>query len=167
MSNKKKYIEEEALIVKHSGEIPEVVLHGSVFFLTTDPDGPRIHLETTDLRYLKKIVVERYCEIIRRDLDPANRDKTIYRGLARSYANWNRLNNFCDKENFETGPIQSEIAAQLMDFMINEINEVQAGTRTSCINLSVEFLRNFFMALGVSIQNLPTGWERLCVSDKP
>ncbi len=167
MDNKKRYLEEEALIVRHSGEIPEVALHGSLYFLTTDPDGPRIQLGTTDLHYLKKMVVERYCEIIRRDLDPANRDKTIYRGLARSYANWNRLINFCDTENFSTKSIQCEIAAQLMDFMFNEVNEVHAGTRTSCINLSVEFLRNFFMALGVSIQNLPTGWERLCVSDKP
>jgi hypothetical protein len=30
---------DELLIVRHSGEIPEVALHGSIFFLTREPNG--------------------------------------------------------------------------------------------------------------------------------
>ena len=33
-------LDDELLIIRHSGEIPEVALQGSIFFLTSDPQGP-------------------------------------------------------------------------------------------------------------------------------
>ena len=36
--HKKACIEEEAFIVLHSGEIPEVAYHGSLYYLTEDPE---------------------------------------------------------------------------------------------------------------------------------
>lgn len=165
MDTKKQYIEEEALIVRHSGEIPEVALHGSVYFLTTDPDGPAIHLDQNDLLHLKKIVVERYCEIIRRDLDPENRDKTIYRGLARSYANWSRLTQFCNRENFQIEEIRMEMAFLLRSFLHNEAKEVFSKERKTCINLSMASLDNYRKELGLAAKNLPENVILLCPSD--
>ncbi|MCK4838975.1 MAG: hypothetical protein KAS94_09220, partial [Desulfobulbaceae bacterium] len=79
---------DELLLVRHSGEIPEVALHGSIFFLTRDPNGPTIEITPAELLLLKKMVVSRYQEIIHRDLDPNNRDKGLYRGLGRCIINW-------------------------------------------------------------------------------
>ena len=35
-SDKKTYIEEEVFVVQHSGEIPEVTLHESLYYLSED-----------------------------------------------------------------------------------------------------------------------------------
>ncbi len=60
---------DELLIVRHSGEIPEVALHSSIYYLTQDPDGPTISIDAEDLDQLKGAALERYQEIIFRDLD--------------------------------------------------------------------------------------------------
>ena len=99
------HLADELLIVRHSGEIPEVALHGSIFFLTRDPDGPTIDITPAELLLLKKMVVARYREIITRDLDANNRDKGLYRGLARCICNWQRLKRFCQREDFATDSV--------------------------------------------------------------
>jgi hypothetical protein len=162
MDTKKQYVEEEALIVRYSGEIPEVAFHGSVYFLTTDPEGPEIQLDPNDLLHLKKIVVDRYCEIIRRDLNPDNLDKSIYRGLARSYANWMRLTKFCSRENLRIKEIRTEMASLLKQFLHNEAKEVAAAKRETCINLSVTLLGKFSSELGLSLKELPENITSLC-----
>jgi len=52
--DKKTYIEEEAFIVQHSGEIPEIAFQGSLYFLTEDPDGPVLKLDASDILPLKQ-----------------------------------------------------------------------------------------------------------------
>ena len=42
-------LEEELLLVRHSGEIPEVALHASVHYLTEDPEGPGLVLADIQL----------------------------------------------------------------------------------------------------------------------
>lgn len=163
MNNKKHYIEEEAFIVKHSGEIPEVAYHGSLHYLTSDEEGPRLKLDERDILPLKNMVVERYCEIIQRDLAPENRDKSIYRGLARSYANWERLTRFCNKEGFDTEDIRLELSQLLAGFLHNEAKEVHAGHRTSCINVTCAELQRFIDMLGVIEENLPADLADLCL----
>lgn len=148
--------------MRHSGEIPEVAFHSSVYFLTIDPEGPEIDLDQNDLLHLKKIVVERYCEIIRRDLNPDNRDKSIYRGLARSYANWVRLAKFSKNENFQIEDIRTEMASLLKNFLQNEAEEVAAAKRETCINLSATLLDKFIRALGLSLKELPENVTALC-----
>ena len=165
MGNKKDYIEEEALIVRHSGEIPEVAYHSSLYYLTKDVEGPQLELNEKDLLQLKKIVVERYCEIIRRDLNPDNRDKTIYRGLSRSYANWLRLTKFCMRDNFQIEEIRTEMAMLLKKFLHNEAKEVFSRERKTSINLSMDLLDNFRNELGLSPKDLPENVSVLCISD--
>jgi hypothetical protein len=79
-SDKKTYIEEEVFVVQHSGEIPEVTLHESLYYLSEDDEGPGLQVKPDDVFPLKLAVVKRYRTIILRDLAPGNRDKRIYRG---------------------------------------------------------------------------------------
>ncbi len=162
--DKKTYIEEEAFVVLHSGEIPEVTLHESLYHLTEDSDGPVLMLDGKDILPLKQAVVSRYREIILRDLDPANRDKSIYRGLARCAANWQRLEKFCRRENLALQAIRDEVAIALGQFFDNEIRDVQSGSRVSCINCSHQEIENLAYSLGSSLDNLPKGWQELCLS---
>ena len=54
--DKKAYIAEEAFMVLHSGEIPEIALHSSLYYLTEDPDGPGLELNADEILPLKQAV---------------------------------------------------------------------------------------------------------------
>ena len=155
-------LEDELLIVRYSGEIPEVALHGSIYYLTKDPDGPRITLDARDLGQLKSAVVERYCEIIFRDLEPDNRDKGLFRGLARCVANWGRLSKFCQQEGRDVERIRSQVADALRRFLDRELRDVQSSSRTSCVNCSADELRQLAAYLYLSDDDLPDDWQCLC-----
>ncbi len=156
-------LEEEALIIRHSGEIPEVALHSSLYYLTADPDGPRLqHLALDDIRPLKEEVLRRYEKILLRDLDPGNRDKRIYRGLARSCVNWKRLKKFAEKEGLDLLHIRERAATALVGFLEQEVEDVRSGKRCSCINCGFDELLNLATDLGVRMEDLPKGTEKLC-----
>ena len=152
------HLADELLIVRHSGEIPEVALHGSIFFLTDDPDGPGIDLSPEELLLLKKMVVARYREIIARDLEPANRNKSLYRGLLRCICNWQRLKSFCQRQGFATGYLQKEVASALILFLENETFDAINNKRISSINCSALELTEFIEELGINSDDLPEGW---------
>ena len=164
--DKKKYIEEEAFMIVHSGEIPEVTLQSSLHYLTEDPEGPGLELNGDDIIPLKQAVVERYRAIILRDLDPGNRDKRIYRGLARCRVNWQRLRKFCAGENIDFAGIQAEAAEALQYFLQQEVLDVKGGKRFSCINCSREDIYSLSESLGLSSADLPQGWQELCTGEE-
>ena len=163
--DKKVRIEEETFIVRHAGEIPEVAYHGSLYYLTEDPAGPGIQLEQEETILLRQAVIERYREIILRDLEPENRDKRIYRGLARCLANWQRLLKFCGREKMDFQGIQGEAAIALQEFLNNEIDDVLNGNRSSCINCSAKEIETLVNSLGISVVDLPEGWQELCPAE--
>jgi hypothetical protein len=162
---KESYIAEEVFVVQHSGEIPEVTFHESLYHLTVDADGPALELEDEDILPLKKAVVERYKVIILRDLDPGNRDKRIYRGLARCVANWQRFYNFCSREKIDFQVIQNEAADALQEFLNNELDDVLSGSRSSCVNCCQAEIEELATSLGISVGYLPEGWQELCLVD--
>jgi len=153
---------DEFLLVRHSGEIPEVALHGSLYYLTEDPAGPGIALAAGDLALLKDAVQARYREIILRDLEPENRDKGLYRGLARCLANWQRLRRFCRREDRDVGEIRQEVAKALQHFIARELEDVLNGSRISCINCSADELRQLADDLYLADDDLPDNWQCLC-----
>ena len=161
-SDKETYIAEEDFVVQHSGEIPEVTFHESLYYLTEDAEGPGLLLNCDDLLPLKQAVVKRYRTIILRDLDPQNRDKRIYRGLARCVANWQRMHKFCYREKMDYEVIQNEAAYALKQFLENEVDDVQNGNRRSCINCSHKDINDLACSLGISESDLPEGWQELC-----
>ena len=159
-------LDDELLIIRHSGEIPEVALQGSIFFLTSDPQGPKLTLNPEELRQMKEKVVERYLEMIGRDLEPENRDKSIYRGLARCIVNWQRMARFCTRENFDLKTLRAATSNSLILFMKNEKKDVDDG-KTSSINCCRTTLSGFADELGIVPQELPTGWQELCREPTP
>lgn len=117
-------LEDEQLIIKTAGEIPEVALHGSLYYLSCDPEGPGLSLSPAEIEGLHGMVVERYREIILRDLTLENRRLRIYRGLARAAVNWQRLAKFGASRSLSVESIKREISAALIRFLEQEIDEV-------------------------------------------
>ncbi len=92
---RRKIIEEEEFMVRHSGEIPEIAYHNSLYHLSEDQEGPRLgRLTPAEMAGLQTQAMARYREIILRDLRPENRDLSIYRGVRRAIWNWQRLHKF-------------------------------------------------------------------------
>jgi hypothetical protein len=161
--DKNSLLEEEVLIVRFSGEIPEVAYHGSIYYLTEDEEGPGIELDDEDHALLQQAVVDRYHEIILRDLTPDNRDLGLYRGIARSSVNWQRLCKFCRKTGlpFEDR-LRQKVADAFLAFMKKEFDDVSSGSRKACINCSASSLQEFAASLKVDCESMPAGWQELC-----
>lgn len=161
--DKEYLLQEEVMIIRHSGEIPEVAYHGSIYYLMDDPEGPRLdELTIEDLIPLKEAVVHRYRVIILRDLTAENRDKRIYRGLARSAVNWERLSQFLGKEGLTAPGLKTEIARAFRSFLEREWEDVASGRRASCINCSYEVVVAMASAIGVAADEIPAGLWGVC-----
>lgn len=158
-------LEEEILLIRHSGEIPEVALHASLCYLTEEADGPGLVLDGEERVALHEAVRERYLEIILRDLDPGNRDLRLFRGMARASANWRRLTVFCRRAGLEETELRPRVIRGLCTFLAQETVEVGVGRRVSSINCCVEDLAGFARALGLDPATLPSGWQALCVAE--
>jgi len=161
-SDRKALLEEELIIVRNSGEIPEIALHASLYFLTEDEEGPRLALREDELQALYKAALARAREIVLRDLDPCNRDLRIYRGVARSLVNWQRLQKFCGRVNMQCPGFREQVAQALLAFLDNEQREVQAGMRLSSVNCSVRDLEAYCRGLSLEMSLLPANWVSLC-----
>jgi hypothetical protein len=161
MTETESLLAEEILIVRHSGEIPEIAFHGSLYYLCEDPAGPQLTLSQEELDTLRQQVVARYREIMLRDLDPKNRDARIYRGLRRCIFNWERLGKFCTRQAMTVEDVRQEIAEALRGFLRQETEEVRAGLRRSCLNCTREELDAFAREIGVLPEELPEGIELL------
>ena len=153
-ASKKDILSEEVLLIIHSGEIPEIAYHGSIYYLTEDPEGPHLALEPKDLVALEKAVVQRYRTIILRDITPENRDKTIYRGLKRCAVNWKRLVAFSTKKAIDISSIRREVAGALKAFLARESMDVSSGKRESCINCPDSTLMELASDLGLPGEEL-------------
>jgi len=161
MSETENLLAEELLIVRHSGEIPEIAFHGSLYYLCEDPAGPQLTLSQEELNLLRQQAVARYREILLRDLSPENRDARIYRGLKRCIFNWERLGKFCVRQEMTVEDVRREIAEALRCFLRQEADEVRAGLRQSCLNCTREELDAFAREIGVLPEQMPEGLEML------
>lgn len=166
MSEKEMFLCDEVLILRDSGEIPEIAFHSTLYYLREDPEGPGLDLDEHDLARLKKPVVERYRWIIKRDIDPDNRGKAIWRGVARSMVNWQRLKDFGQRQGVYEAveKLRPEIAAALIEYLAQELRDVQNNGESS-INCSLAELASYAAELGLADDDLPTGWQTLCPAD--
>lgn len=155
-------LEEEIIILRHSGEIPEIAMHSSLYYLEEDEDGPQLSLREEELHVLYDAALERAREIVLRDLNPDNRDLTIYRGPARSIVNWRRLQNFCRRINRECQGFNEEVFQALVSFIMREVQDVKASARVSSVNCSARELCSFVEELCADINSLPANWRNLC-----
>jgi len=143
-------LEDEWYIVRYSGEIPEIAYNSAIYFLTRAKDGPRRKLSGEQVTFLQKAAMDRYREIVLRDLYHENHGKSIYRGIKRSIENYQRMCRFCSRQGLRGDDIRLETARQLLLFLRREIEEVvRKGSRASIINCSREELYQFFSDLDV------------------
>ncbi|NQS71120.1 MAG: hypothetical protein HQQ73_03000 [Desulfobulbaceae bacterium] len=155
-------LEEEVLLVRHSGEIPEVALHASLYYLQEDEEGPQLLLSAEEEQLLEQAAAERYEEIIRRDLDLANRDLRLFRGIRRAEENWRRYVRFCEKSRIDADPLRQEVGQALCAYLKQEHDEVARGQRSPSVNCPQETVRALAAALQLRPEALPAGWECLC-----
>ncbi|PIE57426.1 MAG: hypothetical protein CSA33_08630 [Desulfobulbus propionicus] len=153
---------EEALIVRHSGELPEVILHASLAYLCEDREGPRLQLAPEERAVLEQAARERYLEIVCRDLEPDNRDLSMFRGMQRAYVNWQRLLRFCERVGDDPAPFIGTVADCVLRYLCQELEDVSAGRRTTSLNCSPKEVLDFIRLLGLVPADLPEGWEQLC-----
>ena len=156
-------LEEEVLILRDSGEIPEIAFHSSLHYLMTDEEGPQMVLTAEELQLLQDVALSRYREIVLRDLNPANRDLGMYRGIRRTLYNWQRMQDFCKRIGRGDGSSFKEtVGRALVDFLKQELVDVRRGSRTSSVNCSVDKIVAFAGMLDLAPDCLPVGWQELC-----
>ena len=156
-------LENEWYTVRHSGEIPEIALCSSLYYLVEDRSGPCRELTAAQKLRLVDAAELRYREIVLRDLQHANRGKRTYRGIKRSIANWYRYENFCSRQNIDATSFRHEVAAALLAFLAEEAVEVERGRRGASLNCSFVELRTFALRLGLACSMLPEKIAQICL----
>ena len=163
MRSVEEMLEDEWYMVRHSGEIPEIALNASFYYLTRDKRGPQLTLTDEQELTLRHAAQERFQEIVLRDLIPENRDKTIYRGLARAIANWQRYVDFCSRQGLVADTFRQEVANQFQVFLHAEWEEKDSCACESGINCSKEELNVFAETLGVADQEFKGRLQMYCL----
>lgn len=143
-------LENEWYIVRNSGETPEIALHSALYYLTLSHDGPQLALTEEQVAWLRQAAVDRFYEIIVRDLQHANHGTPSYRGITRSIINYRRFCTFCQRQQLSRSLLRQPTAAALLNFLEIEAVEVKRQRRPSIIDCSGEALRTFATDLGVA-----------------
>jgi hypothetical protein len=143
-------LEDEWYAIRYSGEIPEVAFHSALFHLTEDQDGPRLSLSPAQVARLVDAVRLRYLDIIQRDLLPANRQTSAYRGVKRAMINWKRFALFCGSYDLDISEDKEQVARGLLHFLAREIEDMRRPGHCCSINCSFEELCDFSAQLGLS-----------------
>lgn len=143
-------LENEWYIVRHSGETPEIALHSALYFLTRSQDGPRLDLSETEVAWLRQAAVDRFYEIIVRDLQHANYGTSICRGINRSIINHRRFCTFCDRQKLDRSAVERRAAAVFLQFLETEIAEVKGEKRRPRLECPYATLKNFAVDLGIA-----------------
>lgn len=142
-------LENEWYIVRHSGETPEIAYHSALYFLTRSKQGPGLTLTTEQIGDLQNAAMDRYREIVLRDLDHTNVDTSIYRGVARSICNYRRFCTFCKRQHLDPSEVHHLAADALKRFLSLECKRYRPGTVSQSLNCTFEELRGFAKQLEV------------------
>ncbi len=156
---------DEWLIVRHSGEIPEITFHSSLHYLCKEGEGPQLFLNEEEVGQLQDAAVQRYQEIILRDIDVRIFHKTIYRGARRTLYNWERCRDFALRQSIDCTHVQKTAAQALMVFL--EQGVVAAGKTLPqvFINCSTKQIHELAAELGLDPEQLPVDINRFCLSE--
>lgn len=157
---RKQLLEEELLLIHHSGELPEVALHSSLHALCESADGPGLQLAEQELRLLHEATLQQYQRILLRDLQADNRKRPIFRGLQRAICNWHRLVCFSAKMNPPVPPDPLPVAHALLGYLRVELEDLQAGCPGGTVNCTAQEFFTFAQELGCAEQ-LPLAWEEV------
>ncbi len=157
-------LEDEWYLVRHSGETPEIALHSAIYYVTRAKDGPRATLSNEQIDMLRQAAVERFSEIVLRDLQHANSCTKAYRGIRRSIINFRRFCTFCERQSVDPDEVRRQAANALQAFLATELAEVNCGKQPSLINCSHRELQLFAEELNVDLLDGFAGIEAFCQS---
>ncbi len=157
-------IDNEWYIVRYSGEIPEIAYNSAVYFLTRATDGPQITLSDMHLNRLKQAAVDRYEEIILRDLLHENVGKSIYRGIVRSISNFDRFTRFCKRQGLSPETIQIAAGQVLSEFLDIEFQRLDRNNYNNVLNCSFSELTRFSLTLGIPFLSKYSRFESHCLA---
>ncbi len=156
-------VENEWYAVRYSGEIPEVAYHGALFHLTEEHNGPQIELSKDQQDRLLEAVALRYLDITLRDLLPENKDSGGYRGLKRSFINWQRFLIFCERYSIDGEVYRKMIAAALADLLQHENRLLERGDSAGEFNCSLDELLSFMELVALNPADLPASLKNCCL----
>jgi hypothetical protein len=156
---------DEWLMVRHSGEIPEITFHSSLYYLTKESDGPGLSLTEEELASLKDAALLRYQEIILRDISVENFHKTIYRGVRRTLYNWHRYKAFTLRQSIACGHFRETAAQTFVQFLEQGVSAAGKSLPEHFINCSAEQLIALGEELGVTVEQFPPAITQYCLSD--
>lgn len=145
-------LENEWFIVRHSGETPEIAYNSALYFLTRSKEGPGLDLKDEEVSWLKNGAVDRFREIVLRDLEHGNADKPMYRGIKRSIVNFQRFKKFCSRQNIVNNAIKQEAAQALIVFIARELHELENTDRSTILNCTIEELLGFADELAAGLE---------------
>lgn len=160
---RKELLADEWLIVRDSGEIPEITFHATLHYLTEENDGPGLSLNDEELDELKDAAVQRYHEIILRDMNIENFHKSHYRGLRRSLYNWHRCVAFMERQSIKADDFKRRAAKSLLLFIEQGIALAGKELPENFINCSVLELTELADEFGVSAEKIPSAIEQFCL----
>ncbi len=153
---------DEWLIVRNSGEIPEIAFFSSLYYLTEDDDGPHMSLSDEEIHVLQEAAAERCREIVLRDMLLENFHKTIYRGIKRSIYNWQRYQTFCRRQSISLHDFRPAAAQTFLLFLKQGVTAAGNSVPEVFINCSLEELIRFGEELEVEKEQLPENMGLFC-----
>lgn len=156
---------DEWLVVRHSGEIPEITFHGSLHYLTEDSDGPGITLREEELSSLQEAALERYHEIILRDISIDNFHKTIYRGVRRTLYNLHRCQAFSTRQSLDCSGFRETVARAFLVFVEQGMRSAGKSLPEKFINCTPQELEELTRELGIAVEELPADISQFCLPD--
>lgn len=146
-------------MVRHSGEIPEIAYNSAIYHLTIVEDGPLMFLDEDQVDRLQKAALERYREIVIRDIIHENVKKTTYRGVKRTIQNYQRLCDFCSRQQLDFLEIRVE-AARLLPLFLE--TAMSGGDESFSINCTFSELQKFADELQVQLPYHPIKIKYFC-----
>jgi len=94
--SRQELLEEEWLLVRHSGELPEIAFQSAMYCLVEDPEGPRLRLHPEEIHALREAAIDRYQEILLRDLVMKNGNSPSTEGSNGPFSTGSALLLFAD-----------------------------------------------------------------------
>ena len=156
---------DEWLIVRNSGEIPEITYYSSLYYLQEDGDGPGLELTDDECHSLKEAALERYYEIIIRDISAENYHKSIYRGVRRTIYNWQRCRVFAERQLVTCEDFRETAARALLLFLQHGAGAAGKSLPENFINCTVAQLRGLVEELKIDPEQLPHNIAQFCLQD--
>jgi hypothetical protein len=160
---RRELLEDEWLIVRNSGEIPEITLHSVLYYLQEDDDGPGLELTEKESYTLKEAALARYHEIIIRDISLENYHKSIYRGVRRTLYNWQRCQLFEERKAISCDDFCETVGRALLLFLQDGVCAAGKTIPEKFVNCTTRELRQLAEDLQIDSEQLPHDIERFCL----